>query len=269
MDHSSPGLIHGVGERQLTRSSDNQEFTIYDVNTTVGTLNTTREAACRQRTLADQRAADHRLDREQNTGERTGFNNRYLETLEPAPQGTLIPPHPHQASRTSSHSNNTQPVPPVVSNYDMTAPVGREEAIWRQTATKTAASFNNKDLGEYWERVRMLLEFYRTGIIPTAPEQDDLFIPAAHRRPVDPVLMSIYGLGRSVPLRGTPGRQERPLAKRRRRRSAGAGRARPPIRPWRVTSSRSSSMVRSARHKGWAGGKHGTSRRDRLTLPDA
>lgn len=176
MDHHQPGTVMAVKERQLVRKSDNQPFTIYDVETSVGTLGTTvKQLAEHARSVIGVPLVIGWTEKQNERDGRT-YTNLYLETLEPLPQQEIpVPPQPGSAAEEIMNAAAAlhQPTQP---SYDMTAEVSRDESIWRQSAAKTAAQFNNKDLGQYWERVEMLLNFYRTGIIPVAEESQ--FIPS-------------------------------------------------------------------------------------------
>jgi hypothetical protein len=150
METTSLGTIRMTNEKQLVRASDNQPFTLYEFEThPLGRMTTTKKA------LYDQVQGLLNVPlllayTEKQNGQ---FTNRYLNRVELAAQQPLAQTETAQAI--TSYNNE---------------PIGRDEAIWRQTATKVAAGFNNKDLAQYWDRVEMLILFYRTGVIPSEEE---------------------------------------------------------------------------------------------------
>jgi hypothetical protein len=160
LDNTTVGTVLGVEEKHLVRQSDNQPFTLYEFNThPLGRMTSTK------RELADQvrELLETPLLLSYSEKANGPYTNRYLNKIELAAQQPLLATPP---------SGSDTPAQATFQNV----PIGRDEAIWRQTATKTATSFHNKDLAEYWSRVEMLMEFYRTGQYPTvgpepAPEQ--------------------------------------------------------------------------------------------------
>jgi len=166
-EFAQTGTILSVEEKHLTRKSDNQPFTLYKIRTdSLGELSTTDQALFNQaRALEGSGVLLTYTEKPGNDGyppnrylKRINLSAQGAQTAMPVAQGAQAPAAPLQATDQPQFQN---------------VPIGRDEAIWRQTATKTAASFNNKDLAEYWDRVSMLMAFYRTGVIPGAVEGKD------------------------------------------------------------------------------------------------
>lgn len=157
-EFAQTGTIISVEEKHLVRKSDNHPFTLYKINTdSLGELSTTKRELFQQaQALVGAGVLITYTEKEGNPGYPP---NRYLSRINLSAQGaqTAIP-QGAEAPAAPMHATVPGPLQNVT--------IGRDEAIWRQTATKTAASFNNKDLAEYWERVQMLLDFYRTGEVP-------------------------------------------------------------------------------------------------------
>jgi hypothetical protein len=158
-------MITSITERNLVRKSDNQPFTLFDFETQpMGKMSTSKRELKEQGSVLV--GAPVTIQYSEKPGNPGYPPNRYIEKITPAPQQ----PFPQGAALTTADPflppNSGAAVAQQAQQSLQNVAIGRDEAIWRQTASKTAASFNNATLAEYWERVGMLLDFYRTGIIP-------------------------------------------------------------------------------------------------------
>lgn len=154
-------VITGVSPRTVTRKSDGQQFTIYEVN-----ANATNYQA--RKDVFDQAAAlvGQPVLMEVRTEQKGTFTNHYVDSIAangpaPVPVTTSAPVYT-APSTTSTAASFT-----VTGGASLPAPPNRDLTIWRQTATKVAAHLS-KTPSEFWKNVNDLILFYETGQEPDA-----------------------------------------------------------------------------------------------------
>lgn len=144
-------LIQGVYPRQV--NGRNGTFTLMEVD-----LNGQKYVAKKEVADLAARMIGQPVEAVTRVEQRGQYTNYYVDDLRPAGYGGTA----------------TVAQPPA-----SVSPSDRDRQIWRQTATKVAATLSEGGAGGFWENVDMLLRFYETGVHPVTPvPSPDYGLPA-------------------------------------------------------------------------------------------
>lgn len=166
-------IILDVGYRDITRKADGKQFRIYEITDAQGTKWTTN-----RKDIAGEanRLINKRVEISGRIEEKGVYTNHYLDDLravdgQQSPVGTRIAQA--EPSTTSSSGFPGSNVTITGGQITPSGPTDRDWSIWRQTATKVAASLST-GATEFWRNVDDLIAFYAHGQKPgptTAPPE--------------------------------------------------------------------------------------------------
>lgn len=149
-----------------TRQVKSGTMTIWDVVTQDGTKWVTFNAGLGNKAIGLKgQMADLQV-----TIEQGDFTNYYLQGIQPAKSGAA-PPVGSEVVQAAQRAQEASQRGPEVS-YDQYKDLDKEkeerrnQSIHRQTATKVAAELSESP-SEFWQNVRDLCEFYKSGYVPT------------------------------------------------------------------------------------------------------
>lgn len=159
--------IRDVTPRQVTRKSDGQQITLWEVIDGDGTKWTARKdiATLAQNMLGQPVTIVTRV--EQNGS----YTNRYLDAVE-LNMGAQIQQEFNQPQAPNYAQAAMQAQPQHPTPQPQYVPDDRIESIYRQTACKVAAHISTGQL-DFWKNVGVLINFFRTGIFPIVVEDEN------------------------------------------------------------------------------------------------
>lgn len=174
------GVITNVTKRQLVKKETQETFFMYDIDTTIGKMQTTkRDIAESAFSLLNQTAELDFTTKHNGT-----YTNIYLNKVLPAPSNPAAQAQMAQTAGASDFLTQTAGVVAtsgiptsgtgVGTNITVTSnipdePSVKQQSIHRQTATKVAAALNPETVAAFWANVHALVKFYETGADPLVP----------------------------------------------------------------------------------------------------
>lgn len=167
--------IRDVTPRQVTRKSDGQQITLWEVTDGDGTKWTARKdiATLAQNMLGQPVTIVTRVEQTAN-----GYTNRYLDAVE-LNMGAQIQQEFNQPQAPNYAQAAMQAQPQHPTPQPQYVPDDRTESIYRQTACKVAAHISTGQL-DFWKNVGVLISFFRTGIFPIVVEDESQGQKQAH-----------------------------------------------------------------------------------------
>lgn len=161
------GTIKSVTRKDLTRKSDGQPFTIFDIDTTCGRISTSNQQHAQAANGMVGQTAFFDV-----TAKENGFyTNYYLNAIKQEHETPVRTEWPQADISYSSPGAGTTSVTatapqPVSFSQPGLSGAEKDASIWRQTATKVAATIGGSP-SDFWANVDDLMVYYATGKVPT------------------------------------------------------------------------------------------------------